>query len=223
MSASWPADRSSLPVDSHGAGHTPITKAPAFGRGDEILAWFASRRPIDRLDVITRVEARQHHYHARILALKAVKAPPVTDPAEAQKLVALEAFYRATLPLLQTEHLALRSATLSRTDLATLEGHKSAFHEELLYLAPLIDEGYWAPLKQRWRARIDAAEPKQAAATPLTTTDPIDRLQQRLSAKRASGAAIFDTRRARAIIDLIPDMTAPLDPLALDPEPLLPT
>lgn len=124
------------------------------------------------------------------------------------------------MPLLQAEHLALRAADLSRADRATFERHKSAFREELMHLAPLIDEGYWVPLKRRWNVWIDKAEPNRATPSEGRTADPIEYLEQRLSAKHVE--AIFDTRRARAIIELIPDMTSSVDPLALDSEPLIP-
>jgi hypothetical protein len=198
-----------------------MTEAPVFGGGEAILAWFASQRPLDRLDLITRIEGRQRHYHALVLALKAVHAPPVTDAGEAQKMVALEALYRTTLPLLQAEHLALRSSPLSTAERATLERHKSAFRQELLYLAPLMREGYWAPLKQRWRSWIETGERQEKTAS-VTATDPWERIEQRMDAKEAVRPAVFDTRRARAILDLIIDRTTPVNPLTLDPDPLIP-
>src|SRR6266567_2119720 len=86
-----------------------LTDDSSFTGGREILAWFGSLRALDRLDLITRVESRQQYLRAQILAAAVVHASPIQDTAEAQRVVALESFYRAVLPLLNAEHLALRT------------------------------------------------------------------------------------------------------------------
>ncbi len=195
-----------------------MTDTPVFANARQIVAWFASLRPLQRLELIARVEQRHAHYRGLVLTVKAVHAARVSDVVEAERILALELFYSALLPLLQAEHLIRRSAALTNTERATLERHKAKVREELLYLEPLMQEGFWVPLKQRWQTRIHAIEPRTA---PITATDPIERLEQRLDAERAKSAAVYDTARALALVELVPDRGEPVNPLELDPDPII--
>jgi hypothetical protein len=197
-----------------------MSDTPVFANGQRIVRWFASLPPLQRLEWITRVEQRHAHYYGLVLAAKAVRAPRVTEVAEAKRILGLELFYSALLPLLEAEHLLRRSAALSYAERTTLEQYKAKVREELLYLQPLMQEGFWAPLKQRWRTRIHTVEAKRPH---IDATDPIERLEQRLNAGRARSAEVFDTARALSLVELVPDRGEPVDPLALDPDPLIRT
>src|SRR6266516_6376366 len=146
-----------------------------FPGGREILAWFGSLRPVDRLDLITRVQTRQQHLRSQILTATVLHASPIQDASEAQLLVALEAFYRTALPLLNAQHLTLRRS--SRLDnREAIKRHLGEFRREYACLGPLIHAGDWRPLKQKWLAAIEGLEPPHLRQ--VEATDPIERLEQ---------------------------------------------
>jgi hypothetical protein len=201
----------------NGRGVSAVTEDPPFPGGREILAWFGSLRALDRLDLITRVEARRQHLHGQILSATVVHASPIRSAVEAQRVVALEAFYRAALPLLNAEHLALRQNSGVSNDTA-IKRHLDEFHREYDSVGPLVNAGDWRPLKQKWLAEIERVEPRKLH---VTATDPMERMEQRLAAQgaRARGR-LFDTQRARNILLLVPDQSERVSLAGLDSEPL---
>lgn len=147
----------------------------------------------------------------------------IETPEAAQRALLLESYYGLLEATLKGQELFLAPWTATKDPDARAreaEAWRRKAADEQAHVQAVQERGDWRPLKEKWSRRIppDARASDGEDTASAWLREMTGRVMREV---RGHGAIAHAYERARRVLALVPDQTAPVRAAAVDPDPPL--